>query len=266
MKNVVEPKPNHHAPRLNSRRPFLITFSGIDGAGKTTQIERLTAYLEEQGLDVLKLIFWDDVAIWPNMRAGVGGRAANFWNSVQKADPAGGETFTPRNHKHIRNWYLNVARMGLYFLDVVRLHWVLADARIRNSDVVIFDRYIYDQIANVDSQSMLSRIYRRILLWLAPRPDVGLILDASPAAAFARKPEYPLDFVNRNRADFLRLRELDSRLIAIPEDSVENVSTAIIAHVLEAFLSRSGLMGVSLPQGKAEEDSGKVRSPATESL
>jgi len=248
--------------RVQDARPFLITFSGIDGAGKSTQIERLTAYLEEQGLHVLKLIFWDDVAVWPNLRAGVGGRAADFWNAVHaNADAAGGDRFIPRNHKHIRNWYLTAARMCLYFLDAVRLQWVLANPRIRNADVVIFDRYLYDQIANVDSRWILPQIYKRFLLKLAPQPDLALILDASPAAAFARKPEYPLDFVNRNRADFLRLRDLDPRLIAIPEGSVDHVSSEILTHIHQSRLST-----IALPERTTEDNAGKYRSPATESL
>ena len=44
-------------------RPFVITFSGIDGAGKTTQIEYLSSYLENHGLRVLLLSFWDHIAV-----------------------------------------------------------------------------------------------------------------------------------------------------------------------------------------------------------
>ena len=56
-------------------RPFVITFSGIDGAGKTTQIEHLSSCLQKQGLRVLRLSFWDDVAVWSKLRAGVGQRS-----------------------------------------------------------------------------------------------------------------------------------------------------------------------------------------------
>ena len=38
-------------------RPFVITFSGIDGAGKTTQIEYLSSCLQKLGLRVARLSF-----------------------------------------------------------------------------------------------------------------------------------------------------------------------------------------------------------------
>ena len=36
------------------------------------------------------------------------------------------------------------------------LHRLLASETVSNSDVVIFDRYIYDQIANIYSQSLAA--------------------------------------------------------------------------------------------------------------
>jgi thymidylate kinase len=233
-------------------RPFLITFSGIDGAGKTTQIEHLSSYLEKQGLRVLRLSFWDDVAVWSNFRAGVGHQTVDSGPRDRLAE----RSFTPKNNKHVRKWYLTGARSGLYLLDVFRLHRLLASPSVRDSDVVIFDRYIYDQTANIDSPSRAARLYGKLLVQQAPAPDLAFVLDASPAEAFARKPEYPLEFMHRNRRTFLRLRELVPELIII-SDGVENdVKSKIFAHV-----RCSRLMGDTSPEEKTEvpADSAVVR-------
>ena len=214
--------------------PFLITFSGIDGAGKTTQIEHLSALLQKQGLRVLRLSFWDDVAVWQQVRAGVGGRAADFYYPG-RADEG---SFVPKNHKHIRKWYLTAARLGLYVLDVVRLRRLLMSQQIGKADVVIFDRYLYDQIANIYSPSPVVRTYIRLLLKQIPRPDLAFILDASPAEAFARKPEYPLEFMYQNRRAFLRLREFYPQLITISGAGVEDVKSKISMHVLQSRLAK----------------------------
>jgi thymidylate kinase len=133
-------------------------------------------------------------------------------------------------------------------LDIVRLHRLLASRHIRDSDVVIFDRYIYDQIANIYSQSFAARTYSKILSKLTPAPDLAFILDASPIAAFARKPEYPLEFMYRNRQNFLHLQELVPQLIVISDGMAEDVTTEIYIHIGQSRLAE----GISPDEEKTE--------------
>src|SRR5271165_2411372 len=100
---MAPPNTNSHAM---ATRPFLISFSGIDGAGKTTQIEHLSSRLQNQGLSVLRLSFWDHIAVWSEMRAGVGHRTLD----TREAKDATRQTFSPKNNKHVRKWYLTAAR------------------------------------------------------------------------------------------------------------------------------------------------------------
>jgi thymidylate kinase len=237
----MSPDPADAQP--TATRPFVITFSGIDGAGKTTQIESLSLSLQKQGLRVLRLSFWDDVAVWSKLRA----RAGDGSEETGDADPVEDRPFAPKNNKHIRKWYLSTARAGLYLLDVARLRRLLTSQPEKGSDVVIFDRYIYDQIANLYSQSLAARSCARILLNLAPAPDLAFIVDASPTAAFARKPEYPLDFMHKNRQNFLLLRELVPQLIIISDGRAEDVRDEICSHI-----SRSRLVACALPEEKTE--------------
>lgn len=206
--------------------PFLITFSGIDGAGKTTQIEHLSLCLQRWHLRVLQLSFWDDVAVLPRLRSGLGQRAVGLYCEDQDK-----KSFTAKNHKHIRRWYLTAVRSGLYLLDIIRLRRLLASQRIRNYDVVIFDRYFYDQLANIYSPSIAVRTYIKTLVRQTPSPDLAFIIDTPPAEAFARKPEYPLEFMYKNRRAFLQLREFWPQLIIVSGITVEDIKREISSHL-----------------------------------
>lgn len=245
------------APNAPSSRPFLISFSGIDGAGKSTQIENVSSFFRAQGLRVSRFTFWDDVAVWANMRSEVGSRSAKSSDKRKKDEL----TFSTRNNKHVRKWYLSLARAAMYMLDAAKLRRLLARQTKRNTDVIIFDRYIYDQVANLYSQSAAARLYARILLKQAPTPDLALILDASPAAAFARKPEYPLEFVQRNRQTFLNLRELVPQLTVIFEGSPEDVKNQIYDH-LGRLRFVAGISPEMTTEGKAEVATGKTVAPS----
>ena len=214
--------------------PFLITFSGVDGAGKSTQIAHLSSCLQTWQLRVLQLSFWDDAAIWPGLRSRLGQSAVSIYCPAQDKEP-----FCPKNHKHVRRWYLTAVRAALYILDVLRLRYLLKRQRVRSCDVIIFDRYVYDQLANICSNSSLARTYIKLLLRRTPRPDLAFIIDTPPAEAFARKPEYPIDFIYKNRRAFLQLREFCPQLITVPGGAIDDVKDEILTHLRQSRLAKT---------------------------
>jgi thymidylate kinase len=202
----------------------IVTFSGIDGAGKSTQIESLSKSLSEQGFRVLRVTFWDDVAFLSRFRASISLRTLGNKRSSDHSPLL-------RNDKNVHTWYLTLVRSIFYLFDCLRLRRAALQLRKTNSDFVIFDRYIYDQIVQIRARHWLARAYVRLLAAIAPRPDAGFILDASPDDAFGRKPEYPLAFMHEYRRAFLALTRLVPELIVIAPGSIAEVQQQIVAHL-----------------------------------
>lgn len=181
--------------------PLIVSFSGIDGAGKTTQIEYLRQSLEASGAKVDLIRFWDDVATLKCFR-----EASS--HALFKSESGVGTPDRPvnRQDKNIQTWYMTPIRLFLYLLDSLHLNLIVRRAKRSSADVVIFDRYIYDELANLNlAGSMCQRLYAKWALRWTRSPDAAILLDADPAHARARKPEYPLDFLIRNREAYLDL-------------------------------------------------------------
>ncbi len=127
-----------------ARRPQIVSFSGLDGSGKSTQIANLRQFLHSHGLSTQLLAFWDDVVVLTRYREG-------FVHKVYGSEKGIGAPGQPvnRRDKNVRKWYLSIVRHGLYLLDAIHLRMVIARARRTNADVIIMDRYIYDELANL---------------------------------------------------------------------------------------------------------------------
>jgi len=220
---------------IPSSRQLLISFSGIDGAGKSTQIDLLQERLLQAGLRVTYLRFWDDVAALTSLRESAGHR-------VFKGEKGIGSPDAPvnRRDKNIRSPFMTLIRLGMYLLDAVSLRLKLSRTRSQDADIILCDRYIYDEIANLNLHHWWVRIYVKFLLLLAPAPDISFVIDADPSAARARKPEYPLDFLLENRSAYLHVSQLGGHFFVTPPASIEVVHAAICERVSQLWRAAAG--------------------------
>jgi thymidylate kinase len=231
---------------------MLLSFSGIDGAGKTTQINALQRRLAQTGCQILLLSFWDNVAMLTRVRE-------ELAHSILGGDRGVGQPDKPlrRRDKNVRSWYLTAARLFFYSLDTVHTNLVVARAIKSTADVVIFDRYIYDEFANLFSCRWLTRIYMRLLLKCTPKLDISYLLDADPELARERKPEYPFEFLKRNRESYLDLSEAAGMMVIPPLPAPE-----VSQRIMEEFQKHSSRTCSSSVDSPARACDDNVRAGA----
>lgn len=218
-----------------STRPLLISFSGVDGSGKSTQIENLRTALHSAGLKTTLLAFWDNVVVGVRYREG-------FVHKVYKSERGIGAPGKPvnRRDKNMRGWHLTLARHFLYLLDAINLRRVVdRERRKSGTDVLILDRYIFDELSNLNLANRLSRSFVKLVQTLVPRPDIAYLLDADPVAAYARKPEYPVEFMKKCRRAYFDLAGLLGTMTVIPALSLPEAKLAVLK-AAEQKLTSSG--------------------------
>lgn len=242
----------------SGRTPFLISFSGIDGAGKSTQIDNLCARLRQAGLTLRLLTFWDDAATLKRVREGAG-------HKVFGGDKGVGSPDQPihRRDKNVRSPAMTLVRLGLYFLDAISLRRVARRALRSGADVIVFDRYLYDELANLDFDKPALRLYLRLLLSFVPRPQAAFVLDADPVQAHTRKPEYPLDFLFENRSAYLRLARLLGTMTVIPPLPLKQAKDEVALHALRQIFASELAHGDPSPSLAKEMDGQSARPIAS---
>lgn len=216
--------------RLQSRHTRFVSFSGIDGAGKSTQIESLCARMAELGQRVRVIQFWDEVSTLTWLRESAA-------RTLFKGDRGVGTPSAPinRRDKNVQSWPMTCVRLCTYLTDAVSTLILVKRALRSGADVLIFDRYIYDELANLQLQNPIIRAYARLITTLVPMPDIAFILDAEPAEARARKPEYPLDFLSKCRQSYLSLGDLIGGMIVIPHMSKQDVEREVLRLAIKAL-------------------------------
>lgn len=191
---------------------MLITFSGLDGSGKSTLVDYLKQSLEKDNQKVAVSHMNYDVGLYPVLRflarkarGGSGGHPnGETGESHAPREQAYDGRFSTRGAKLRYKLVWNKGlRVLIYPLDVLIFLCYRFYIEKVNGQVLIMDRYFYDTLVDVtDARRSLPL---RFLSWLTPTPNLGVYLDVSPEKAFARKNEYSIEYLNSRRLSYQTL-------------------------------------------------------------
>lgn len=225
---------------------MLITFSGLDGAGKSTLIEWLRTALEEQQQPVVVLHLEHDLGVYASarwLRDGLehlvrGGRSngAAARGAAPMAGPQGGVAMLARRIRNALVWSKIIRRL-IYPVDVLVFLCYRAYFEGMQRRILIMDRYFYDILVDVSSGQRWGWI--RLLKLITPTPTLPVLLDIGPEEAYARKGEYSVEYLQNRWAAYREVFPWVRAGVRLRNDDPVTARTALRQIVLE----RLGALG-----------------------
>jgi thymidylate kinase len=207
------------------RRGAVIAFSGLDGAGKSTQAEALRSSLVALGYDAS--ILWAPIGqnVWLRRFARVIKRGLSH---LPVGPLAGGDDHTPDDHMLSRTEpgtpaFGSARKAAAHaWSTVTTLANALALRRAAGGTrvggrIVIYDRYVLDTVVELRfrySPDARMRYQELLVRVLAPKALQAYLLDLPPDVAHERKPDWSRD-QTRLRADLYRRALADLGVISL---------------------------------------------------
>jgi len=195
-----------HGDRLAQRWAaggILMSFSGLDGSGKTTIANGLVASLRDRGLDAVYFYGHRLTYLRGGTRRSFAIAFKSFWRHV-------GRSLPELDRHRLAKALFDVATI----LDYVIVLWRLAILQ-KPRRILIVDRYVADVIAYL---RMLGpgRLAEPFLVGMSFVPDIPILFEITPREVLARKQEQSLHELERYAEAYSDLKD---RLHLVPVDA-----------------------------------------------
>lgn len=184
---------------------MFVTFSGLDGAGKSTLIDWLTTELGAAGRPMTVFHMNDHIGLYAYLRfvrdrvkrSRAEGNPPTAWTDPESQARASRGTW--RSIRYRLLWNKTLRRL-IYPFDLavfLMYRWYHEVVRGR---VLVMDRYFYDTL--VDVFDPRRRWWLRALEALTPTPTLAVFLDVTPEVSYSRKREYSIEYLARRSAAY----------------------------------------------------------------
>lgn len=193
----------------------IITLSGVDGSGKSTQLKLLKERLEAAGK---RVAYFHAVEF----------SLANCLSRFLK----GGRAFEPGREAGVTraSWLSVILRKKFLFLDLLRFRIHLRTLARAGYDVLLSDRYFYDSLVNLaylESQASVSYpLLERLII--PPTRAYYLSVAAEDVMRRERAPEQGADYLKQKIALFEQKKEA-WRMVSVDASRLASeVSSSIV--------------------------------------
>jgi dTMP kinase len=180
---------------------LFLCFTGMDGTGKTTHALATKRYLESRGSTCSYIKFRYQMAFVFSFML-----IALAWLVLGRKRPV-----DERVHRNSALTY-----MWLFSSMIDYSLYIFCRILPVKKNVIICDRYIVDTLVRLSFNGVHSSTFTKILVDVAPHPDLVIHLDVPPKIALKRKKENSLQYYITQRRMYKEiLRQLDFRCVTI---------------------------------------------------
>lgn len=177
-------------------RGFVITFSGVDGSGKSTVIENFKRQI--------RTIHRREVVLLRHRPRVLPILSAIKFGGVKNAERKAGDTKPRQGTPYLG--LSSILRFGYYFTDYLLGQVYVYFKYILKGKIVLYDRYYFDFIVDAKrSNIQFPQSISRRLYFLIHKPRYNFLLWANPQDVYRRKPEVEPDQIALLNDDYKKL-------------------------------------------------------------
>ena len=165
---------------------MIITFSGLDGTGKTTYAEMVADHMRGGGKKCIRFhaIKSSLSYFFTHKIVGVVSKKAKQTAESGLRDKGG--SFT--------NGMLAFVKKAFFLADILLFNICYGRLKGKEGDILVADRYFYDELVQARYLGIAGRLFSRIYENLIIKPDVAFFVELPPEKAYGRKNEYDIEY------------------------------------------------------------------------